>query len=89
MEFIRNCKVQAISDKDGRFTLETTQDFAAATRFVRLYFSKGSSNVGVGPISITKYSFRKAVSSVPTVQVGEVLTTRATTIITYAKTRFM
>ena len=25
VEFIRNCKVQAISDNDGRFTLETTQ----------------------------------------------------------------
>ena len=32
-------------------TLETTNDFAATSRYVRLYFTKGS-NVGVGPISI-------------------------------------
>ena len=35
--------------------LVTTQDFASDSRFVRFYFTKGS-NVGVGPISITKYS---------------------------------
>ena len=36
-------------------TLETTQAFAEATRYVRLYFTKGS-NVGVGPISIAQYA---------------------------------
>ena len=35
--------------------LSTTNDFASDSRFVRFYFTKGS-NVGVGPISITKYS---------------------------------
>lgn len=35
-------------------SLETTESFAADTRYVRLLFTKGS-NVGVGPITITKY----------------------------------
>ena len=42
-------------------TLETTNAFAAASRFVRLLFTKGS-NVGVGPISITKYSTEPSIS---------------------------
>lgn len=36
-------------------TLETTQAFAETTRYLRLYFTKGS-NVGVGPISIAQYA---------------------------------
>lgn len=35
-------------------TLKTTKDFKAVSRYVRLYFTKGS-NVGVGPITIEKY----------------------------------
>ena len=36
-------------------TLETTTEFAEASRYVRLYFTKGS-NVGVGPITIAQYA---------------------------------
>ena len=37
-------------------TLTTTTAFAETSRYVRLYFNKGSgSNVGVGPISIAQY----------------------------------
>ena len=35
--------------------LATTEDFASTTRYVRMVFTKGS-NVGVGPIAITKYT---------------------------------
>ena len=35
-------------------SLETTESFAAETRYVRLLFTKGS-NVGVGPITIAQY----------------------------------
>ena len=35
-------------------TLSTTTEFAEASRYIRLSFTKGS-NVGVGPISIAKY----------------------------------
>ncbi len=35
--------------------LETSADFAETSRYVRLYFTKGS-NVGVGPITIAKYT---------------------------------
>lgn len=38
---------------NDELTLETTNAFAADTRYVRLLFTKGS-NVGVGPITITK-----------------------------------
>ena len=37
-------------------TLETKNEFAENDRFVKMVFTKGS-NVGVGPISITKYGF--------------------------------
>ena len=40
--------------KNDILTLETTKDFAADNRYVRLTFTKGS-NVGVGPITIEKY----------------------------------
>ena len=36
-------------------TLSTTTEFAETSRYVRLYFTKGS-NVGVGPISIAAYA---------------------------------
>ena len=39
--------------QDDKLSLETTNAFAADTRYVRLLFTKGS-NVGVGPITITK-----------------------------------
>ena len=39
--------------KNDILSLETTNSFAAASRYVRLSFTKGS-NVGVGPISIEK-----------------------------------
>ena len=40
--------------QNDELTLTSTQSFGAGVRYVRLYFTKGS-NVGVGPISITKY----------------------------------
>ena len=40
--------------------LETTNAFASTSRYVRLYFTKGS-NVGVGPISIAKASTEPAI----------------------------
>ena len=36
-------------------SLETTNAFAADTRYVKILFSQRGSNVGVGPITITKY----------------------------------
>lgn len=36
-------------------SLQTTRDFGTNVRFVRMVFTKGS-NVGVGPITITKYT---------------------------------
>ena len=41
--------------QNSTLKLETTNAFAAASRYVRLYFTKGS-NVGVGPITIAKVS---------------------------------
>lgn len=42
-------------NQNSTHTLATTNNFAATTRFVKMVFTKGS-NVGVGPISITKVS---------------------------------
>ena len=39
--------------QNDELTIETTNDFAADDRYVRLYFTKGS-NVGVGPITIAQ-----------------------------------
>ena len=47
-------------------TLETTAAFATATRYVRLYFTKGS-NVGVGPITIAKPSTDPVLTVAPAV----------------------
>ena len=41
--------------QNAELTLETTGVFAENDRYVRLYFTKGS-NVGVGPITIAKYT---------------------------------
>ena len=41
--------------QNTELTLETNKTFAVTSRYVRLYFTKGS-NVGVGPISIAKYA---------------------------------
>ena len=41
--------------QNSELILTTKAEFAAASRYVRLYFSKGS-NVGVGPISIAQYA---------------------------------
>lgn len=40
-------------NQNSTHTLATTNNFAATTRFVKMVFTKGS-NVGVGPITITK-----------------------------------
>lgn len=49
-----NVQALSISGKQNDIlTLETTNAFAADSRYVRLTFTKGS-NVGVGPIKITK-----------------------------------
>ena len=48
--------VQALSisgSQNSTLTLKTTNSFAATSRYIKLLFTKGS-NVGVGPISITK-----------------------------------
>ena len=42
--------------------IETNVAFNANTRFVQIYFNKTGSNVGVGPISITKYVPKYAVN---------------------------
>ncbi len=41
--------------QNDELTLTTTNDFVATDRYVRLLFTKGS-NVGVGPITITKFT---------------------------------
>lgn len=43
-------------DQNTVLDFETTKDFAADSRYVRIIKSQHGSNVGVGPISITKYS---------------------------------
>ena len=40
--------------QNSTLTLTSTTAFASTTRYIRLLFTKGS-NVGVGPISVTKY----------------------------------
>jgi len=55
----------AISGNQGSvLNLATTNEFAATTRFVKMVFTKGS-NVGVGPITITK------VSNDPSIEFGQ------------------
>ena len=55
-ETFTNVDTLTISGKQNDvLNLETTEDFATTDRYVRLYFTKGS-NVGVGPITITKYT---------------------------------
>ena len=49
------------SSTSTELTLETTNSFASTDRFVRLYFTKGS-NVGVGPITISKYVEKYAIT---------------------------
>ena len=51
-----NVETLSISgSQNSTHTLETSNAFASTTRYVRLYFTKGS-NVGVGPITIAKAS---------------------------------
>lgn len=62
-ETFTNVETLAISGSQNNvLTLETTNDFAAASRYVRLYFTKGS-NVGVGPISIALPSTDPVISA--------------------------
>ncbi len=52
----RDIEVLTISgDQNAILTLETTNSFAASDRYVKLLFTKGS-NVGIGPITISKYA---------------------------------
>jgi len=64
-------------------SLETTNAFAETTRYVRLYFTKGS-NVGVGPITITKMTpsitIDPAVVNVNAVVGSEAITSTITTV---------
>ena len=48
-------------EQNDVLTLETSNDFASTDRYVRLYFTKGS-NVGVGPISISKFSSEPSIT---------------------------
>lgn len=48
-------------------TLETSNAFASASRYVRLYFTKGS-NVGVGPITIAKASTDPVINAASSVE---------------------
>ena len=50
--------------------LETTNAFASTSRYVRLYFTKGS-NVGVGPISIAKASTEPAIVAESTLALAD------------------
>lgn len=53
-ETFTNVEALTISgSQNDELTLETTNNFAATDRYVRLLFTKGS-NVGVGPITIAK-----------------------------------
>ncbi len=51
-------------------SLETSNAFATTTRYVRLYFTKGS-NVGVGPISIAKASTDPAIVAESSVNLAD------------------
>ena len=51
--------------------LETHNAFASTSRYVRLYFTKGS-NVGVGPISIAKASTEPAIVAVSSVNLDDI-----------------
>lgn len=53
-------------------TLVTTNDFAETDRYVKLLFSKGS-NVGVGPITIEKYTIKQD-ATIAFKKDGEVIT---------------
>ena len=50
--------------QNSTHTLETTNDFAATDRYVRLYFNKGS-NVGVGPITIAQVDLTPSITVAP------------------------
>ena len=55
-EYFSDVQALTISGKQNDvLTLSTTTEFADTSRYVRLYFTKGS-NVGVGPIFINAYS---------------------------------
>lgn len=53
--------------------LATTNAFASTSRYVRLYFTKGS-NVGVGPISIAKASTEPAIVAESSVDLADTAT---------------
>lgn len=59
--------------QSATLTLVTTKDFAENDRYVKLVFTKGS-NVGVGPISIAKYS-NKQDATITFKKDGEVIST--------------
>ena len=57
-------------NSNAEVALATTNAFASTSRYVRLYFTKGS-NVGVGPISIAKASTEPAIVAVSSVDLAD------------------
>ena len=69
-------------EQNDVLTLETSNDFASTDRYVRLYFTKGS-NVGVGPISISKFSSEPSITLSSYSVAAPVEETNGTLAITY------